>query len=174
MKKLIKNVLLLGILTMALVNVEPLNASGGSCCPGIQGPPGITGPAGTPGINGTPGVTGPTGPEGPGPSPTQSACAGQAGLTEGRIALPAVGSNVGATTYYTFVATASQLVLTVLPPFDGNATIIANPEGVVNLNAVTNVSRALNVITLNVVDYTTNVATPADFIDFVLIECVGP
>src|SRR4029079_7581189 len=97
MKKIIKNALLLGILTMALVNVEPLNASGGSCCPGIQGPPGITGPAGTPGTNGTPGVTGPTGPVGPGPTPTQSACAGQAELTEGRISPPTVGSHTRAT-----------------------------------------------------------------------------
>lgn len=138
------------------------------CCPGPRGPPGLQGPRGPRGPVGFAGPQGPTGPQGtPGDPFTFTPCTVR--LTEGRIAMPSSGSTTG----FSFVATNSQVILTLNNPFDTNATIVVTPEGVTVNTAVVDIIRVGSTIILNVFDSATNLPTTATFMNFVATECAA-
>lgn len=183
----------ISLCSSSLIAMEEISTdSSRCCCPGIQGPPGPRGPNGDPGPTGPTGATGtdgivglggPTGPIGAGGGAGPTGPTGNQGLsdpttacltqlTEGRISLPTTGTTVGATVDYTWVAAPTSLTLTFLAPFTTNVTVVANAEGVGATPAtIVITSRVGNVLVLTPIDDTTGLATHADFIDFVAMEC---
>jgi hypothetical protein len=87
----------------------------------------------------------------------------------GTIPLPTSGSTSGAGVHYTYVATPTSLQLTFLPPFTSDVSVVATAEGVL-VPTVSDLTRVGSVVTISLTT-TAGVATTADAINFIAMEC---
>jgi len=139
-------------------------------CIGPTGPTGIPGPSGLDGGIGATGATGGTGAPGIPGDPLVIPPPCFYNIDYGTIALPIMGSVVGAGVGYTYVATPSSLELTFLPPFTGNVTVTATAEGVL-VPTVSNLTRIGPVVTINLTT-PAGASTTAEAINFIAMECI--
>lgn len=177
MKKLSLILLLLAFLHSLHGNSAQFNTENFNVASRCVGPPGAPGTPGNIGQNGAPGPQGPQGPQGPaGPPGTSDTNIVQAfcfyDIAFGTIALPLVGSTVGATDQYTYVATPTALTVTFLPPFTGNVYVVATAEDVLVLPTLSTLTRTGAVVTINLTDTSGN-PVHAGAVNFIAMECVN-
>lgn len=142
-----------------------------SPCVGPPGRPGAPGRFGEPGPEGPAGPTGPVGPTGATGFSGVALAPCMYNINYGTIELPAMGSTMGSTSQYTYVANPTTLELTFLSPFTDNVIVTATAEGI-TAPTVSTLTRVMNVVTIHLLDTVGN-PIHADAVNFTAIECAS-